>query len=474
MHYQLAIIGGGTAAIAAICEALELGVQSIAYIERRREIGGECVLNGCVPLHTMLHGANLFHRVKEMEGFGLNTATLEFDFERLMQKVEATVYEDLSDPYAGDPRVTLLHGEASFISPGELRITGGSGEQVISADQILITVGARPVDPDIPGLKETGHWRYYDATHAKTLPKRLAVIGGGRLGIEFSQLFARLGSRVDLFEVHDRLMHREDEDSSDHVRKLLELDGVNLHLNTEIAHVSQSEQGKEIAFLDATRAMQTLQADEILVATGRKFRPEGLNLEAAGVQYDSERIITNERGQTTVKTIWAAGDAAGPIRFTHAADYQAVIAVQNLLKAKDTKLDYRTMPIAYFTEPPLARVGLTEAQARERFQSVIVLKKEIHCATRCRVEGEDFGFCKILVDADTDFVLGAHMMARHADDSIHLPALAMHGDITVPQLTAMVYAYPTHIQLVQKTLEPYRRIKAEARTMSLKTVYRVS
>lgn len=472
MRYPLVVIGGGTGAIAAVSEALELGVENIALVERRKALGGECAMNGCVPVHTMLAGAHIFNEFKRASDFGINIPPLKLEFRGLMEKVEQTVAHAMEeDPFERESRVTRYHGHASFISPHEIKIESENGTETIEGAQIIVATGARPVVPEFPGLKDAGYWLYPDATHAKSFPASMAILGGGRIGVEFAQLFQRLGCRVALLEMQPRLLYREDTDASEALRELLIGEGVGVFTAAEIIGVELTEAGngsprKKISFLDADRVPQTLEVEEILVCSGRKGWVRDLNPEAAGLQYDDNGIIIDDRCRTTVEHIWAIGDVAGPYRFTHAADYQAVVAIQNAMKFREARANYASMPCAYYTQPPFARVGMTETQARENFQSVIVLQRQLVQSTRLRLEEETFGFCKIIVDGDTDQILGAHLLSSHADDIIHLVSLAMHAGISVPQMAQMVYAYPTRSQVIQKTLELYRQARTEVRKVA--------
>jgi pyruvate/2-oxoglutarate dehydrogenase complex dihydrolipoamide dehydrogenase (E3) component len=478
MQYQLVIIGGGTAAIAAISEAMELGAEKIAYIEQRSRIGGECAMNACAPLHTMMVGAKAFHGFRTASEFGINVPPLRLNFAEMMEKVAQTVEEGLEDPFAETEQVVFHHGHGTFLNPHEIRVTSEMGETVIRGEQILVATGARPWIPEIPGLKEAGYWLYPDATHACTLPDSLAIIGGGRIGVECAQLFQRLGVRVTLIESQDRLLWREDDDVSAVMRQLLENEGVQVFTNTEIVKAEAREVGrkgprKNLCLLRSGQEACEVPVEEILVAAGRHGVPHDLKLEAAGVAYDAGGITIDDRCRTSVPHIFAAGDVVGPYRYTHAANYQAVAAVQNMMKAKDTRLNYTCMPLAIYTDPPLGRVGMTEAQARDNFQSVVVLLRPLETVSRFRLEGKTFGLAKIIIDADTDQILGAHLIAPQADDAIHLLALAMQNGITVPQMANLVYAYPTHVQIVQKTLELYRKAKAEALIVEAKSVHHV-
>jgi pyruvate/2-oxoglutarate dehydrogenase complex dihydrolipoamide dehydrogenase (E3) component len=461
-HYQLIVIGGGTAAIAAISEALARDAKPIAYIERRQQIGGECALYGCVPIHSMFVAANCLQQLKKARAYGVETQNMHLNFPQLATQVEQIVTEDLSDPFADTLQVTRYTGEAAFADEHTIHITKDGSSHTISGEHILIATGAHPIIPNITGIQECGYWLYPQASRATRLPESITIIGGGRIGTEFAQLFQQLGSQVTLLECQASLLPREDNDLSQAAYELLKQENIDIFLSAEViqatrisADSEKSNPIKRVTFMTQTQKLLTVDSEEILLATGREGNISELCLHNTSIAIDRNQILVDENCRTSVPHIWAVGDVVGPYRFTHAADYQAVVAIQNMLRYRSRAVSYRSLPVVYFLNPPLARVGLTENQARENYEHVVILKEEVEAITRFRIEGETRGFCKILVDAETDEILGAHIVAPHAEDLIHLPALAMQQHIPIGQLTQLVYSYPTRSQLIQKTLEPY-------------------
>jgi pyruvate/2-oxoglutarate dehydrogenase complex dihydrolipoamide dehydrogenase (E3) component len=452
--FDLAIIGGGTAALAAVSEALDQGVTTIALIEKREHLGGECALNACVPLHTIAKAAWLMREITQnAQPYGLDVPQYSLNFSQLMKKVNAVVQEGLENSYAADERVTVLHGTASFISKREIQVD----DTVIRADKIIVATGAVPCVPDIPGLKEAGFLLYPQATHLETCPPTWTIIGGGRIGVEFAQIFNALGMRVNLIEKQSRLLPRMEPEISLTLEALLRQEGIRLYTECDIHHIQTTGEYKQTHLITGP----VLDSHVILVATGRRGNVNGLNLEAAGIAYDESGIQVNDELQTSSENIWAVGDVVGPYRFTHVANYQAVVAVQNAIKSIGKKVNYQSIPLVIYTEPSIAHIGLSETESNQKHLSVITLKIKANEPTRFRVESQEEGFIKVIVDAETDQIVGGHIFADQAGEMIHLLALAMENSIPVASITKMVYAYPTRMQLVQKVLEPYPREKAK-------------
>lgn len=457
--FDLIIIGGGTAALSAVSEALDMGVESIALVEKRGELGGECALNGCVPLHTMATAANICRTLKQQaKQYGIYARDVSIRFEELMAKVDAIIHDAPDNPYEADPRVTRILGEARFISRREIQV----GHQVIRGDKIIIATGATPLVPDIEGLADTGFLFYHHATHLQHLPKRMVIIGGGRIGVEFAQIFCALGSRITLIEKANRIVPKEEPEISEALAAVLRQDGVEIRTACDIINVCRDGTQKIVS----TSNGETLQVDEILVSAERRGHVAGLNLDQVGVDYNEDGIITDSFMRTTADSIWAIGDVVGPYKYTHIANYEAVVAIQNAFRNSDRQVDYKNVAKVVYTEPAIARIGLSEQEARERYTVVMVMTTPAAAPTRFRVESAGVGFIKIIIDGESDQIVGAHMIAHEAGEIIHIIGLAMQVGLSVSQVTQMVYAYPTKSQLIQKALEPYPREKARLMEMA--------
>ncbi len=452
--FDLIILGGGTAALAAVSEALDQGVERILLIEKQSLLGGECALNACVPLHSLATAATT---LREMEhkapDYGITVEQMTLDYSLLREKVERIVKERVSRGQdESDERVTIIQGEASFVSRREVLV----GDTVYRGEIIFIATGTQPRVPVIPGLEESGYLLYPQATHLESLPMSLIVLGAGRIGVEFAQIFHGLGCQVDLVEEQASILPRVDPDVSCELNRLFTHEFIHTYTGCRVVKVSRNSDLKQVYLEDGT----VLEAEEILVTTGRWGVTEGLNLQNAGVETDENGIIVDTMLRTTAENIWAIGDVVGPYRYTHIANYHAVIAVQNAFKEAERAVNYKTIPFVIFTEPQVAFVGLTEEMAHRQCLSVMVMKSSATEPTRFKTDSDSMGFTKVIIDAENDQIVGAHIIASQAGEMIHLLSLAMENQLSVSQITKMVYAYPTKMQLIQKTLEPYPREKA--------------
>jgi pyruvate/2-oxoglutarate dehydrogenase complex dihydrolipoamide dehydrogenase (E3) component len=456
--FDLVFIGGGTAALAGAMEAIDLGVQRVAIVEKRSELGGECALNACVPTNTLLAAAKLMKSVHQQAPlYGITFNQVNFDFHKLMDKVNAIIHEG-DQPFEDDMRVTVLHGKAEFLSRVELRV----GEDVIRGDKIIIATGAEPIVPEIDGLHETGFILFDQATHLEQVPESLIIIGGGRVGVQFAQLFQWFGCPVQILEREARLMPKQEPEISFGLEEALLKDGIAVCKGCDIQRVERTETGKKRVVYEQMGEVKTAEAAEIMVSIGRSPRLNELNLAAAGVAVESGALVLNDRLKTTCDSIWAVGDVVGPHRYTHIADYQAVLAVRNAMANEQNTISYRGIPCGIVTEPAVSWVGMTERQAQQVTDWPVVLKTSASKPTRFKVESQKTGFVKIVVDGHTDQILGCHILSSESDEIIHIPALAIQQDISVQEMLKLVFAYPTRAQLIQKALETYPREKEKA------------
>ncbi len=457
LSFDLIVIGGGTAGLAGVMEALDIGVERIALIEREK-IGGECAYNACVPTKILLTAAEHAKRIQDLAPkYGVHTGPLTINYSVLKQKVEAVIHQG-GYPFLEDPRVRLFPGSASFISNHDVRVNG----LVLTGEKILIATGSRPHIPPIEGLVEVNYITYKKGTHLDKLPKSMIILGGGAVSVEFAHLYENLGCHVTILEKEARLLPWEDAEISASVQRTLELEGVSVRTSCHIARVAERQGIKYVEFTQ-DGGFETIHAEQLLIATGMRPYFEDLEPDAAGLGYNRDGIVVNDEMRTTAENIWAVGDVASPYMFTHVGDHQAVIAVRNAFLDAHQKVDYHALPWAIFTDPPMGRVGLTEFQARERFTQVMILRATAEQVSRYRIISRTDGFIKIVVDGETDRLLGAHMYGDTADEVIQILALAIQKRMTVQDMLELVFIYPTRAQLIQKALEKYTAVKSTKR-----------
>lgn len=440
-EYDVIVIGAGSGGLSAASLARAFGAR-VAMVERER-FGGECLYTGCVASKALLHVARLAAQIRRASEMGLSAQLAPIDLGAVadhVQRVIAEVYVDSDAPenYM-DLGVDVAIGEARFVSPTSISVNG----QTVKSKHMLICTGSHPVVPAIPGLAEAGFLTNETVFTARRLPPRLLVIGGGPIGCELGQAFARLGSRVTMLQRPDRIIPKDEPEASAILRDRLTGEGVTILTGAEAKRVSVRD-GEKVVEISAAQGVAEIVVDEILVAIGRAPNVQGLNLEAAKIAFDTRKGITVDGNlRTSNARVYAAGDVIGGYLFTHAAARQARAAIRNMLFPSQSKVDERVTPWATFTEPEVAHVGLTEAEARQRHGAETqVYTQAMTGVDRAVTEGESAGFTKLICDKKGT-ILGAEIVGPSAGEFINEVALAMQQDITMQQLANTTHAYPT-------------------------------
>jgi mercuric reductase len=431
--YDLAIIGSGGGAFAAAIHARRLGAR-IVMIERAT-VGGTCVNVGCVPSKTLLAGAETFHRAASHPFAGLPTQVGSVDLAALIaQKNELIAdmrqhkYVDLAASYGFD----IIEGEARFTSPTTLVVNGG----IVRASAYLIATGAEPAIAALPGLHDAGYLTSTTAMAQTTVPKRLLTIGGGFVGLEQSQLFARLGAQVTII---GRLAPRAEPELASRLRRILIDEGINV-INARATQVEQRLGGKVVHTDKGT----TLEGDAILVATGRAARVDSLDLAAAGVELDGNGFVkVDDTMRTTNPQVFAVGDVAGGPQFVYVAAAQGHVAAQNALRAQQDTVDYTGLPDVVFTDPQLTRAGMTEAEALAAGYECDCRLLGLDNVPRGLVNHDTRGAIKLVADRPTGKILGVHALADGAGDLILAGVYAIKFGLTVNDLATTWAPYLT-------------------------------
>ena len=435
--YDVAVLGGGSGGLTAARLAAALGARTL-LIDKER-LGGDCLHYGCVPSKTLIHVARVFSLAKASLDLGLPSADLKVDMARVSAHVQRVIEQvsEAEQVYVKD--VAVRFGHATVRSKHEIDVDGES----VSSARCIIATGSRPRIPPIEGLEVVGYLTNEDVFDLQHLPPSLIVVGGGPIGVELAQAFARLGSRVTLVQGPARILPKEDPEVSDAIAQALARDGVSIELGARMVRASRRGEQKVVEAKRGDTSF-SVEADEILLAVGRSPNVEGLNLEAAGVAYDQTGIKTDAYLQTSASNIAAIGDVIGGYLFTHVAAYQAGVAVRNaLVPVSRKKVQYRALPWATFTDPEAARVGLTEEEARRQGQQVRVVRLPWSEIDRAQTEGEREGFIKIIVSRKNDTILGAHLVGGRAGELLGELALAMQHNLGLPAILATIHAYPT-------------------------------
>ncbi|WP_430734226.1 mercury(II) reductase [Fodinisporobacter ferrooxydans] len=439
-EYDLLIIGSGGAAFSAAIQAVGRGAK-VVMIERGI-IGGTCVNIGCVPSKTMLRAGEINHLAHRNPFQGLQTSADPVNLKQLIEQKNQLVadlrqqkYVDLIAEYG----FTLIHGEARFLDPQTVEVEG----RQMTAKHFLIATGASPYIPEIPGLADIDYLTSTTALELQEVPKRLAVIGSGYIAMELGQLFRNLGSDVTLMQRSNRVLKSYDPEVSEAITQALTDQGIHMLTGVTFHKVEQQEHVKRV-YVTANGSEQMIEADQILVAAGRQSNTKSLNLEAADVKIGERgEIVVDQTLCTTNPRIYAAGDVTMGPQFVYVAAYEGALVVENTIGGANKKLDLRTVPGVTFTNPSIATVGLTEEQAKADGFEVLTSVLPLDAVPRALVNRETTGVFKLVADAKTRKVLGAHIVAENAGDVIYAATLIIKFGLTIEDLRETLAPYLT-------------------------------
>ncbi|HEV7128266.1 MAG TPA: FAD-dependent oxidoreductase [Ktedonobacterales bacterium] len=451
--YDLVIIGGGSAGLSAATIGALLGVRVLLL--DREKLGGECLYTGCVPSKALLHVARVAREIRMAHTLGLSARIDPVDLGAVADQVQRVIRRVYTRDSPGSYEklgVEVAFGEVRFVSPRDLTVNG----HTLRARAYIVCTGSHATTPNVPGLEAVGYLTNDSVFDVRQLPAALTVVGGGPIGVEMAQAFARLGSRVTILQRPDRLLPKEEPDASSVIRRQLEAEGVIVRTNAA-ATGFERRAGLKIAHVqERDGTAYEVPSDEVLVALGRTPNVAGLDLEAAGVTYrQGEGIKADSHLRTSNKRIFVAGDVKGAPFFTHAAAQQARIAVRNAITPARTALDERVLPWATFTDPEVARVGLTEQEARQRHgNDVRVYSVPFSEIDRADAEEATAGFVK-LVSTGKGQLLGAHLVGLNAGEYVNELALAMREHISLSQIASTVHVYPTLALAIQTAAGNY-------------------
>lgn len=448
-EFDLIVIGAGMAGMNAAGRAQEAGVR-VAVIERDR-VGGTCPVRGCIPTKALVRSAEIAHEIARADEFGISVGSVEVDFAKVMGRVRAIIDKGSNgargwlESLAG---VELIEGDAELLGPREVRVDG----RVLHGASVIVATGAAPRGVPIPGLDATPHWTSDDLVLRVTeLPSRLLVIGAGPIGLELGQALSRLGSRVSVIDVVDRLMPDAEPEISEEMAKLLGAEGVDFILGATIERVEAGPAGGPRLIVSQGGTARPLDGDALLVAVGRGPAVAGLGLDAAGVEHSPKGVPVDARLRTNRESVWAAGDVLGePFgAFTHVARRLGREVVDNVLALDPHDVDRDVGPRAVFTDPEFASIGLTEARATEAGHQIRTAVSRFS-GGKARAWGEERGLVKIVADADDGRLLGAHILGYHAADLLHPVVVAMQapGGTGAP-IVAARHIHPTLGEAVQ-------------------------
>ncbi len=458
--YDLVVIGGGSGGLNVAMTAAQVGAR-VALIEKERP-GGECTFTACVPSKGLVQAAKLAHQVRGAGLFGLRTGPLEVDFPAVMQRIHSVV-EGIAvgeSPEVLRARgIDVYHGSAAFAAYDTVGLDDGT---LIPGRRFVIATGSRPAVPEIPGLAAAG---FLDNTRLWSLgaaPESLIVIGAGPTGIEFAQCFARFGSRVTILADSSQILPRDDPQAAEALAQLLRAEGLTIHLGVEITQVEVRGDQKVCVYRDAaTGATAEASASEILVAAGRLAQVEGLNLEAVGVHAGPQHgVEVDDYLQTHSARVYAIGDVLQRDQYTHAAEREAAVAFQNAVLRLRKRMDYSTIPWATFSDPEVAGVGLSEAQARAEQREFRVYRVPFAEVDRARIDGRTDGFAKVVASPGGK-VLGATIVGADASLVLQEFTLAIQKGLGLGDIAATVHIYPTSASVARRLANQFLATRLE-------------
>lgn len=438
---NLVVIGAGSAGL--VSAYIAAAVKAKVILIERHKMGGDCLNTGCVPSKALLRSAKVASLMRRSEEFGIEAVPVKPIFSKVMKRVHKVIGE--IEPHDSIERYTELGvecvtGEAEILDPHTVKV----GEREIRAKSIIVAAGARPFVPPIEGLEQIDYLTSDNVWGLEELPKRLVVLGGGPIGCELSQAFAKLGTEVTIVEMMGQLMGREDADVAEVITQRFKSDGI--RVLTKHKAVKFTNDGEKVLHCEADGNEVQVPFDQVMIAVGRKANTDGMNLEKLGIQLRGNGTIeTDQYLRTAVPNILACGDITGPYQFTHTASHQAWYAAVNALFGfvKKFKADYRVIPWATFTSPEVARVGLSENDALSQNIDYEVTRYGIDDLDRAIADGEAHGFVKIVTPKGKDTILGVTIVGHHAGDLIAEYVLAMKYKLGLNKILGTIHLYPS-------------------------------
>ncbi len=436
LTYDFVVIGGGSAGLTAARFAARLG-RRVAIVEAKR-LGGDCTWTGCVPSKTLIRSANLAHEVRNGRRYGIDSGQPGVDWPAIkarMNSVIQEIYSSESEEQLRQEGIDVILAAAHFIDPHTLQL----GDSTVFGKRFLISTGARPSIPNIPGLDQVNYLTYETVWSVDRLPQKLLVIGGGPVGCELAQAFTRLGSEVTLFEATNRILGQDEPEVAKLIAEMLVSEGVEIVLR-QPAELVRASGGKVII----TSGIHEWTGDSLLVATGRLPSLEGMGLENAGVTYSRNGLPVDRFLRTSQRHIYGAGDCTGGPQFTHYAGWQGFMAARNALLPGKSQGIHEAVPRGVFTDPEVAHAGLTEAEARIRYgDKVQATNWPLRSADRAVIDGAGEGFIKATTLANGR-LLGTSIVAPRAGEMIHEWAVAIERRMKLGDLASAIHSYPTY------------------------------
>ena len=447
-RYDAIVIGAGQSGPSLAARFAQADMK-VALIEREH-LGGTCVNDGCIPTKTLVASARAAHVVRNARSYGVDAGggEMRVDMRAVKARKDAVVNQsvaNLTSWLGGLATLTLIRGEARFVAPNRVRV----GSDELEAPKIFINVGGRSTVPDWPGIHDVPYLTNTTMMDVDFLPEHLVIVGGSYIGLEFAQMYRRFGGRVSVIEAAPQLIAREDTEVSAEVRAILERDGIAIETGVKNLSMARDGQGARVSF-DAERgAPQAITGSHVLLAVGRRPNTDGLGLDAAGIATDARGyVVVDDELRTNVPGVWAMGDVNGKGAFTHTSYNDFEIVAANVLDGGARRVSDRITTYGLFIDPPLGRIGMSEAEVRASGRAALVATLPMARVGRARERGETDGFMKVLVDASTHMILGAALLGIEADEVVQLLLLAMAAGLPYTRIQQTMWIHPTVTELL--------------------------
>ena len=440
---KLIIIGAGPGGYETALAAAKRGVEVV--LVEAGPVGGTCLNEGCIPTKSFCKNAQLLEQLREAEAYGVSDLAYNFDFKAVTARKNAVV-EQLRggvESLLSHKLITLVRGKASFKDSHTVTV----GDEEYSADYIIIATGSVSASLPVPGADLEGILTSKEILDIEELPKKLCVIGGGVIGLEFASIFNSFSCEVTVLEYCKEILPRFDTDLAKRLKQCLGKKGIDINTQSQVLSISKEGDQYKVTFLRKGKE-ESVVADKVLMAVGRKANVDSLNLAEAGVEFGSRGIVVNEFMQTSQPHIYAVGDINGKMMLAHAAIFQGLVALDHMM-GKDNDIDLSVMPAAVFTSPEAASVGKTEDECKEAGIKVKCLKSFFRANGKAVTMGETEGFCKVIVEEETGLLLGCHLFGPHSSDIVQEVCALISRKSTLKQLQDIIHTHPTLTEVIQ-------------------------
>lgn len=448
---NIAILGGGPAGYVGAIRAAQLGAK-VALIEEK-ELGGVCLNRGCIPTKSFLGNTEIAYYIQKSREYGIDAKIEKIDWSSAWSRKERVVKNLLMglEPLIKENKITLLKGKGSVVNPKEIRVETGEESVKVSCEKLIITVGSEPLIPNIPGVELPHVMTSNEALELREIPRSLVIVGAGVMGLEFADMFNSIGTKVTVIEIENRILKEEDSEIAEELFKVLKRKGISFKLGAEVKEIKDDEDTLKIFVKDKDKDKgkgkgndkeTALKAEKVLVAVGRRIRTYASDLVDLGLNIVHGAIAVNEKMETNIPGVYAAGDVVGGKLLAHLAYAEGRIAVENAL-GREARLNYDAVPSCVYTHPEVASVGINEEEARKRGIQVKTGSFELRHNGRALTLGERDGFVKVVVDALTGVILGGQILGPQASEMISELTLAITLGVKADTLVEMIHPHPT-------------------------------